>query len=114
MVAEKAAEYFTGSPRYNCAQAVLKAFQELHNVPEEQVAEFRRMGGGRAEGGLCGALYAARVLCQDPEGLAELEARFEREAGSTQCREIRKLKRLKCADCVRLAAGTLNELTTAK
>ena len=113
MVAEKAAGYFTGSPRYNCAQSVLKAFQEVCHVSEEQVADFRRMGGGRAEGGLCGALYAARALCSEPEALAELETRFEREAGSIRCREIRKLNRLKCEDCVRLAAAALNELKTA-
>ena len=49
----------------NCAQSILRAFQEECDIPEETVREARRFGGGRALEGRCGALHAACELSGD-------------------------------------------------
>ena len=49
----------------NCAQSVLKGFQKEFNITETEIENFRAWGGGRAEGGICGAVFAAdRILSQ--------------------------------------------------
>ena len=101
--------WFRGKDKLNCAQAVLTAFQPASGTSDGEIAAFKTAGGGKAPGGVCGALYAARHLLQNLELAAELEAAFEREAGSVRCKTIRKLKRLACGDCVALAARFLQD-----
>lgn len=50
-----------GTPRLNCAQSVIKAFQEHFGYDDKTVAEFLACGGGNAPSGVCGAYYAARA-----------------------------------------------------
>jgi len=106
----KALKYFRGVEGYNCAQAVLKACQESHGqVDEEKVRAFMMCGGGLAEGGKCGALYAALSIQNSQEKKTEIENRFSEIAGSTKCREIRKLRKVSCRGCVEAASGILEE-----
>lgn len=100
--------------KMNCAQSILRGFRESFQVPEETIAEAKKWGGGRAEGGLCGALHSACRLTSDENVRETLHERFRSEAGSDRCREIRKLGRLSCGECVALAATVLQEKTPLK
>lgn len=91
----------------NCAQSVLRAFQPQHGIAETEIHQARRLGGGRAEGGLCGALYAALRLAGPQADSQRLRADFVAAAGAEKCREIRRAARLSCAECVHLAASLL-------
>ena len=66
MTQKKASDYFHKEDSYNCAQAVLKYFQKEYTVSQEIIDSYSAYGGGRAEDGLCGALYAAKFLLDDP------------------------------------------------
>jgi hypothetical protein len=94
--------------RFNCAQSVLKGFQAVFSIPEERIAEAKAQGGGRAENGRCGALHSALSLAKDAETRERIACAFSEEAGAEACREIRSIGKLKCADCVELAAKLLS------
>ena len=72
----RAKENFTGP--LNCAQAVAVTFQVLSGLTPEDIENHRHSGGGRAPGGLCGALYAALELLPDA-GQRELVGQRPRE-----------------------------------
>lgn len=97
------------SEKLNCAQSVLRAFQEDFELEDECIAAAAKLGGGRAGNGLCGALHAAEHLSPDAEVKAAIHQRFASAAGSDKCRKIRKLGRLSCGECVEMAAGLLVE-----
>ncbi|MFC2149719.1 C-GCAxxG-C-C family (seleno)protein, partial [Candidatus Auribacterota bacterium] len=63
---ETAKSLYHGKDKLNCAQAILKAFQPATGMTDEVIASFKSAGGGRAEGGVCGAIYAARQVVTDP------------------------------------------------
>jgi hypothetical protein len=104
MFVEKSRKAFL-EERLNCAQSVLRAFQEIKNLSEEQIKAAKAYGGGRAPGGRCGALHAALELISDVEGKNRLAKSFSEEAGSEICKEIRKLRKVSCGQCVELATG---------
>lgn len=109
----QAQDYFQGVPggrRLNCCQAVLKAFQEEFSLSDILVAHGSVCGGGRAPAGCCGALHALRLVAGQccPDKLGDFETAFIQSAGSTQCREIRHLRKLSCAGCVEKAAQILD------
>jgi hypothetical protein len=108
MPVEKSLKAFT-ERRYNCAQSVLKGFQKHLDVDEEDILSARERGGGRAELGRCGALFEALNLAGDEKMKEQIMTAFEEKAGSQKCREIRKLKRLSCSECVKLAASLLKD-----
>lgn len=114
MAEDRAEELFHGKERYNCAQAVLKAFEGELNITKEQILSAARKGSGRAEEGLCGALYAARLLVDNEGAVKDLNMAFEKEGGSTECRQIRKLNKLSCRGCVRLAAKSVEHYLLEK
>ena len=90
---------FTAVPkRHNCAQAVM----EGGGGSPEQVAAMAACGGGRAPGGLCGALHAALLLC--PGRAEEIKAAFAQKAGALTCRDIKGRAGTPCAVCVETAA----------
>jgi hypothetical protein len=91
----------------NCAQSVLCGFQDSLNIPDAEIEAARRFGGGRAEGGRCGALHAALQLTRSTETRERLQRTFKEKAGSEYCREIRTQKQLTCDACVELAASIL-------
>jgi len=99
-----ALEFFRGESRYNCAQAVLKAYASLTGVEHSCVERFSRLGSGRAPEGECGALFAAKSMLADDSARQTLQDAFVRAAGSAACREIRQLGRLSCKQCVETAA----------
>lgn len=91
---------------FNCAQAVLDAWQTKMARQLAPVAEFKAFGGGRAPGGECGALYAACFVAPDRAG--DLRAAFEKRAGSILCRTLKADLRVPCTECVGLAADLLS------
>jgi hypothetical protein len=103
MKAQEALQHFRGKEKYNCAQAVLKAFQHEAGIPEGAVKAASGAGGGKAEGGLCGALFAASVILGKKE-TNDVQEAFAQKAGSVLCKQIRSLKRISCRDCVSLSA----------
>lgn len=100
---KKAEEYFHQAPKnYNCAQSVLKAFQEEMGIEEAMIEDFMKMGGGRAPQGTCGALYAANILLE-MKGIAPVDEQFAQVAGASTCKEIKGGSKFPCQECVRLA-----------
>ena len=95
----KAVELFTAVPKlHNCAQAVAAGAGR-----EDLVAAFAVCGGGKAPGGLCGALHAALALAPESEH-EKIKAAFAEKAGALTCREIKSGTLFPCAECVRAAA----------
>ncbi len=85
-------------------------------IPAEAVSQFASYGGGRAPEGKCGSLYAAEYLLQRnyPEKIQECQRRYLSIGGSTQCRQIRAMKKLSCVGCVELAAKLLEGVVCAR
>ncbi len=102
-------KYFRGKDKLNCAQAILKAYQGDFNIKDHKITEFEKYGGGKAVGGLCGALFAVKSLIDNEDLLNQIEQRFHNSAGATTCGEIRKLKKLSCNKCVETISDSLDE-----
>ena len=102
-----AVAHFRGKDRYNCAQAVLKAYASPAGLGEECLARFSKFGGGRAPGGECGALFAAKMLVRDHAAKQKIEEAFVCVAGSKKCREIRAGRKFTCKQCVQTAADVV-------
>jgi hypothetical protein len=102
-----ALEFFRGEHRYNCAQAVLKAYAPAIGAGGACVDRFSQYGSGRAPGGECGALFAAKAIVEDPALRGEIERDFVELAGTTKCREIRQGRRVSCQQCVQAAADAV-------
>lgn len=100
----EADKYFGKIPKtHNCAQSVAAMAGRL-----DLVAPMEANGGGRAEGGLCGALAA--VLAVTPETCPdELTRRFAELVGSTLCREIKSSAKTPCRECVAVGAALADE-----
>ncbi|WP_419787999.1 C-GCAxxG-C-C family (seleno)protein [Pseudodesulfovibrio sp.] len=107
MKAELAASLFRGVEKYNCAQAVLKAYQVESGLSEADLKAASNAGNGKAPGGRCGALQAAMILLDTQEVVENVRQEFASAAGSTKCKEVRSINRLKCRECVALAAGLI-------
>lgn len=91
--------------KYNCAQAVAKAFNR-----DDLVEPLAICGGGQAPDGLCGALYAAMLIL--PESRQEVMKQcFHQAAGDIQCRPIRQTGNTSCTQCVRIAAEIAERLS---
>ena len=85
--------------RLNCSQSVLA----LCGI-EDRMEEFAEFGGGRAPGGLCGALYAALQLVPE-ERRGALRRAFAAEAGAEKCLDIKRGAGTSCQMCVAIAAA---------
>ncbi|WP_163351826.1 C-GCAxxG-C-C family protein [Desulfovibrio sp. JC010] len=109
MKVEQAVGLFHGRKKYNCAQAVLKAYQPESGISEMAVQAASMAGGGRAVGGTCGALHAAMILLDDPTIVDRVKQEFSKTAGSTICREIRSFRRINCRECVALSAALVSQ-----
>ena len=78
----------------NCAMAVAAAWLDAHQGNPSEVEKFRTCGGGRAEGGLCGALYAA--IQYRPDKKDELIQEFrKRSFRKLRPRSFRQLRRIR-------------------
>lgn len=108
----KSLEFFRRKPEnFNCAQALLKGFQAACEVEEKTIESFRAYGGGRAEGGLCGAIFAAEYLRKQqnpPSENSSLVPAFTAKVQAITCRDIRTQKIHSCEDCVYFADELLN------
>ena len=106
---------------FNCCQAVILAYSDLLDLPEETL---RRMGAGFGGGmgtmeGTCGALCGAQMvlgLLEAGEKPVGAKARavlngFKEKAGATRCRDLKGIDTgtvlCGCDDCVRFAVDAL-------
>lgn len=90
---------FTAVPRqHNCAQAVACGCGR-----EDLNGEMAACGGGRAPGGLCGALHAAMEIVPE-SARAELRREFAQKLGADTCAALKGDLRVPCPDCVKTAA----------
>ncbi len=97
---EKALSHFRKP--YSCAQAVYAAYAQMD---ADMAEKLKKASGGRAPGGLCGAIYAAKLVTgRNPE---ELEAEFAKRIGSSKCAEIKGERMAPCEECVRVATELL-------
>lgn len=105
-----ALDYFHQAPyKYNCAQSIMKAAQPVTGITDEEIGlQYADKGGGRAPGGLCGALFGAkRVLGEDSPEAAALEAEFAETLGGTQCQQLKKELQIPCERTVSTAQALL-------
>lgn len=94
--------------KHNCAQAIANKWIALYYDPEV-VAKMQAFGGGRAEGGLCGALYAARQAL--PGKADDISAAFAAETGGdTTCKLLKQNGKVPCARCIDIADNILEQL----
>lgn len=107
---EKSVRCFKGPEKYNCAQAILRGFEDVFDVTEDDVKAHKKLGFGRIDNGTCGAPYAAATLLDNPQDRASLRQRFQERVGTLRCKKIRKAKRISCEQCVRITAEILNDL----
>lgn len=89
------------SENLNCAQAILKGFQQEFSISDQEIEEFRAWGGGRAKDGVCGALYAAEHLLSQI-GKQSIVEEFRKNAGGVLCSDIKE-KQFTCVEYVRMA-----------
>lgn len=106
MKKQLAADFFHNKDGYNCAQAVLKAYQKESGMSETTIQSATTAGGGRAEGGVCGALYAAQILLGEGQKCNKVTDSFKQAVGSILCSDI---KRSECG--CRRYVGIAAELT---
>lgn len=104
--------YFHAKPNnWNCAQSIQKGFQDYTGLTDQEIEEkFRTKGGGRAEGGICGALYSAEQILE-AKGILSSSIRedFLKKAGSTTCLQLKQELHFPCSSCVLLAEELLAE-----
>lgn len=91
--------------KWNCAQAIFKAYQYHDGLSDEEIeTNYRSKGGGRADGNLCGALYAAiEILGRDSREAAELKAEFDAKLGAMTCKSLKIDLKVPCPTTVLLA-----------
>jgi len=105
----KSEDFFHQKPEnLNCAQSVLKGFQTELNIPESKISDFKAYGGGRASGGICGALYAADILLAE-QGKKSVKQEFEETVGGIFCLQIKKEAKTSCKQCVKIADELLEK-----
>ncbi len=95
----------------NCAQTIAYAFKDRFDFSDEAIDRLGA-GGGRAPHGECGALYAAKVMLEKEYSMRikDCADALLSCAGSTQCREIRALRKLSCLGCVEKVAGCIEKI----
>ena len=99
----KSEAFFRMPPmNYNCAQSLYMGWKNEFSFSDEDVEKLAPIKGGKAPGGLCGALYAANLIL-DLRGLPHIDREFEEVAGATTCAQIKSVTRYPCQLCVRLA-----------
>lgn len=108
MPIQRAVQAYT-TERLNCAQSILRAFQQQGNITEETIQAFKHLGHGKAEAGRCGALHAALELAGDETVRGKIREAFIAKAQAESCSDIRKAKSIPCVQCVELAAALLVE-----
>jgi len=106
---KKTAVDYHKARRGNCAQAVAFAWGSKHVGGRGVEEVFEGHGGGRAPGGLCGALHASCALAGAAAEPAIKQAFAEKTGGHLTCKAIRAAKTLSCSECVETAAELLDK-----
>ncbi len=109
---KSALEFFHAQPNnWNCAQCILKTYQLRSQLSDEDIErDYRSKGGGKAPEGLCGALYASRVLLgEDSKEAAELTEDFRKELGAVTCLGLKRDLHVPCTRTVSTADALLNK-----
>lgn len=101
---------FHGEQGYNCTQSVFKTFQEEFKISDQRIIDAAAEGGGRVDGGICGAFYAVKEMIEKerPELVDIIASKFLEKSGSMKCTEITSKKCLSCKGCVGLASKLLD------
>jgi hypothetical protein len=98
-------EHFRTPPlALNCAQSVLFGYQAVTGDKQLALADMKPFGGGRAPGGICGALHAACTLA--PAQAETIKSAFASRTGSIYCKDLKKSGE-ECTTCVIEAADLL-------
>ena len=106
---KEAAQAYHRERRGSCAQSVAHAWELKNPSAETSEEHWTGCGGGKAPGGLCGALHASCTLAGDAAA-DQIKREFsEQSGGLLTCRAIRAAKRLTCNECVGLAAELLEK-----
>lgn len=107
----KSLEFFHNeSNHWNCAQAIQKSFQDITKLSDETIElEYRPKGGGRAENGICGALYAAKQIINDSAKAQEIEEEFCKRLGGVTCKELKQNLKVPCIQSVAIAEEILTD-----
>ena len=93
----------------NCAQAVAHAWTQKTGADVPLVAKLSGCGGGRAPGGVCGALHAVHCIAGEEALRKQALADFSAMAGgAADCRSI-KSSGVPCSECVAFAAGWVEQ-----
>ena len=101
-----------GLRRIYCAEAIIRQHREDFGVDDHLDEASRSWAKGKAPDGHCGALYAARRLLVDAgraDEIPGLDQAFDQQAGSADCRAIRKVRVASCARCVEIADEYLRD-----
>ena len=106
----EAVKLYRGIEGYNCAQAILKVFQHKVNVDPDLIHQCAHYGGGNAQGGVCGALFAIEQLAVNTDLAEQARHHFDEQVGSIFCDDILELGRLSCAGCIAVAAKILQDI----
>lgn len=108
----RATGYFHLKPyNWNCAQSIHKAVQAHTGLSDEQIElSYRSKGGGRAEGGLCGAIYAVRNIIGEGSQAAERATEeFRQITSGTTCSELKGRCGRSCLELVAVAEQILDK-----
>ncbi len=92
----------------NCAQAVCHGAGR-----DELIASMADCGGGKVAGGICGALYAAQCIVDEPQR-EQLTRAFIELNGASRCCELKGAQRVSCQDCVSRASSLLEQFSINK
>ncbi len=88
--------------KHNCAQAV------AYGAGRADLLEYLgSCGRGNAEGGICGALYAAKLIAGSDSAAAAIHGDFVLQCESATCKKFKDGTKISCPDCVRIAADLL-------
>jgi hypothetical protein len=106
---KKTASDYHKARRGNCAQAVAFAWGSTFRGGSGVEAVFAGHGGGRAPGGLCGAVHASCTLAGAAAEESIKQAFAAKTGGHLTCKAIRAAKTLPCSACVEVAAELLDD-----
>lgn len=106
----KAKELFHNKENnWNCAQAIIKSRQDILNISDENIElHYRSKGGGRAENGICGAIYAATKLMSEEEAQRFI-AQAEKDLGASTCKGLKGELKVACPGIVNYVDEKLEE-----
>jgi len=101
-----------GSKRLNCAMSVSEALREPFPLEKNDIDMLKKAGGGGAPEGMCGSAFAVKIILNKyfPGRTADFVYDFAERAGSLNCDNIRKMKKLSCPGCVEFSAEFAEKL----